>query len=95
MESQELHEADELIAKGDLKKALKRIELARKKALGAQDVGLMQSLLAAAEKVKDQAQGGVRDNSQKQITTIEGNLNFLQGNAPVLGTQPPPPEREP
>lgn len=92
MESQELHEADELIAKGDLKKALKKIDLARNKALGAQDLGLMQSVLAAAEKVKDRAQGGVRDNSHKQIKTIEWNLNFLQGKVPVLGAPPPPPE---
>ena len=48
-----------------------------------QDLGLMEGVLAAAEKVKDQAQGGVRDNSQKQIKTIEWNLNFLKGNAPV------------
>lgn len=89
MESQELHEADELIAKGDLKKALKKIDLARKKALGAQDLGLMQSVLGAAEKVQDQAQGGVRDDSEKQIKTIEWNLSFLQGQAPVLGTQQP------
>jgi hypothetical protein len=95
VESQELHEADELIAKGDLKKALKRIEVARKKALGAQDLDLMQNVLAAAEKVNGEATGSVRDNSQKQIKTIEWNLNFLQGKTPMLGTPPPPTEGSP
>jgi hypothetical protein len=82
--SPELEEADALIAKGDLKKALKKIELARKKALGAQDIALMEDVLGAAEKVNEQAQGGVRDNSDKQIKAIQSNLDFLQGEAPVL-----------
>jgi hypothetical protein len=51
----ELEEVDALIAKGDLKKALKKIESARKKA--------------------------------EQIKTIQWNLDFLQGKAPVLQAQ--------
>ena len=50
MELQELREAGELTEKGDLKKALKKIELARKKALGAQDVEAMRGVLAAGSK---------------------------------------------
>jgi hypothetical protein len=86
--SPELEEADALIAKGDLKKALKKIDVARKHALGAQDLVLMEEVLAAAGKVKERADGGLRDSSDKQIKAIQWNLDFLQGKAPAL--QGPP-----
>jgi Bacterial PH domain/Short C-terminal domain len=86
--SPELEEAEALIAKGDLKKALKKIESARKKALGAQDLLFMEEVLASAEMVKEQADGGLRDSSDKHIKTIRWNLDFLQGKSHGLQAQP-------
>ena len=48
----------------------------------------MEELLASAEKVKEHAEGGLRDSSDKHIKTIRWNLDFLQGKSHGLQAQP-------
>jgi len=84
MESKELDEAASFIERGDLKRALKRIDLARNKALGAQNMELMSRVASAAEALQARADGRLLKAADKQVALVEQHRQFLAG----LGKEP-------
>jgi hypothetical protein len=77
MASKELEEARWFLERGELKQALKRLHMARGKALGAQDIEVMREVVSAAERVQSQAAGRLRKGSDQLVDLARVNLAFL------------------
>jgi hypothetical protein len=77
MEIKELDEAESLIERGDLRPALKRIDVARNKALGAQNMEVMSRVASAAEALRARADGRLLKAADKQVRLVEQNRQFL------------------
>jgi hypothetical protein len=77
MEIKELDEAESLVEQGDLKAALKRIDRARNRALGAQNIEAMSRVASAGEALQARADGRLRKAADKQVQLVEQNRHFL------------------